>query len=43
MENKLCYTAPAVRILAVRYENSFLTSAEGGIDPWVEDDGEVEF
>ena len=43
MEQKSLYTAPAVRFLAVRYENSFMQSAVGNIDDWTQDDDEVDF
>ena len=43
MEKKLLYTAPAVRELDVRFDASFLQSAAGSIDPWIEDDDEINF
>ena len=43
MEKKLLYTAPAVRELAVRYDASFLQSAEGPIQDWNEDDDPINF
>ena len=43
MEKKLLYTAPAVRELAVRYDASFLQSAEGPIQDWNEDNDPINF
>lgn len=43
MEKKLLYTAPAVRELVVRYDASFLQSAEGPIQDWNEDDDPINF
>ena len=44
MEKKLLYTAPAVRELDVRFDDSFLQSATTGpIDPWTEDDDPINF
>ena len=43
MEKKLLYTAPAVRELDIRFDASFLQSATGPIDPWIEDDDEINF
>lgn len=43
MEKKNLYTAPAVRFLDVRYEGSFMVSATGTIDDWIEDDDDINF
>ena len=34
MEKKLSYKVPSLRLLNLYSEESFLTSANGGIDPW---------
>ena len=43
MEKKLLYTAPAVRELVIRYDASFLQSANGPIDDWGEDGDPINF
>ena len=43
MEKKQLYTAPTLRFIADGIEENFLTSLDGGIDPWIPDDGELEF
>jgi hypothetical protein len=43
MEKKTLYTAPAVRELDIRFDASFLQSAKGTIDPWIEDDDSIDF
>jgi len=43
MEKKLLYTAPSLRFIAYGTESNFLTSFDGGIEPWIPDDGEIEF
>ena len=43
MEKKQLYTAPAVRELDVRFDASFLQSTTGTIDPWIDDDDQINF
>lgn len=43
MEKKQLYKAPSYRYVTLRTDSNFLTSLDGGIDPWIPDDGEVDF
>ena len=43
MEKKSLYATPAVRYLALRLDSSFLTSTGTSIDPWNDDNDEIDF
>lgn len=43
MEKKTLYAAPAVRYLALSQDSSFLTSTGTTIDPWTDDNDEIDF
>lgn len=43
MEKKELYVAPTVRYCDVRFEGNLLTSANGKIDDWIQDDDEIDF
>ena len=43
MEKKLSYKVPSLRLLNLYSEESFLTSATGGIDPWDDTDDPINF